>query len=660
MEPDTLQQAGIVIGYPDLTYGGKRAMTRYEFAVAIARLLPLINKTPGAPNDMSGYALKSDLGNYATKDDLAALQTDVNNKLAANQAAIDALKALVDEFKPELEKLGQDVAEVQKRLDALEARVAAVEEEQRRVKITADINVIARSNINTSKTEFPALDQNGYVVGADNAAATEEKLPTDRSLFTQVGVLHDVLITIDGRVSDDAHAIVKLDVGNYLNTLPYATALGGIVSSESTDNAVLVGGLNRPLADGPDVLSVYNAYLDWPVSLGPLGNADAQVGRFGVQFTKYTLKAVNPDVYTNLPETDSGNYIVDGLKADMNLGMFHVNAFAGANPDASTPYVASAGPSESSYKGYLPNFVYPDVEEWVLNPISESAGARVSVGDPNKCSVGVTGVLAQTATAIDPGSSFAISPFNNVEAYSIDLHDAKLPILTGISLDAEGSMSPTGIGGVLGRVNSSYDNHAVEATLGYAAGAFDIHAGYQYVGRYFAAPGDWGRLGSWTNPTNISGAIVNAGYAFSPKLSLSAEGNFYQAPDSQYDKEGDVISPLDKNDKLNRYQVGLKYGLTSSSNVDLGYESVQYDLSNHDAVKNGILLATGEPLQTFLTLGVGHDFNKNASMKVMYQIINYNDKNTGFDGTTTNAAGKTVSAGNAQGGIALTQFDFKF
>ena len=40
---NTLQKAGIVIGYPDGTYGGRRAMTRYEFAVAIARLLPQIN-----------------------------------------------------------------------------------------------------------------------------------------------------------------------------------------------------------------------------------------------------------------------------------------------------------------------------------------------------------------------------------------------------------------------------------------------------------------------------------------------------------------------------------------------------------------------------------------------------------------------------------------
>ena len=35
---DKLKNAGIVEGYPDKTYGGPRPMTRYEFAVAIARL----------------------------------------------------------------------------------------------------------------------------------------------------------------------------------------------------------------------------------------------------------------------------------------------------------------------------------------------------------------------------------------------------------------------------------------------------------------------------------------------------------------------------------------------------------------------------------------------------------------------------------------------
>ncbi|HEX5324791.1 MAG TPA: S-layer homology domain-containing protein, partial [Capsulimonadaceae bacterium] len=141
---DTLQKAGIVIGYPDGTYGGRRAMTRYEFAVAIARLLPLIN------------------ANAASKSDLAALQQDLESKLEANQQALDALKSLVDEFQPELQQLGQDVAAVKARLDALEQRLAVVEAEQRRVKVNGDVNFIARGLVNTSSIDTAALDKDGY------------------------------------------------------------------------------------------------------------------------------------------------------------------------------------------------------------------------------------------------------------------------------------------------------------------------------------------------------------------------------------------------------------------------------------------------------------------------------------------------------------------
>ncbi|MBO7393656.1 MAG: S-layer homology domain-containing protein, partial [Abditibacteriota bacterium] len=47
-----LQRVGIIVGYPDGTFGGKRAMTRYEFAVAIARLLPLLNGDTVISNDV--------------------------------------------------------------------------------------------------------------------------------------------------------------------------------------------------------------------------------------------------------------------------------------------------------------------------------------------------------------------------------------------------------------------------------------------------------------------------------------------------------------------------------------------------------------------------------------------------------------------------------
>src|SRR5437588_1877396 len=39
-----LAKQGIVNGYPDSTFGGKRALTRYEFAMAIQRMLQEVQR----------------------------------------------------------------------------------------------------------------------------------------------------------------------------------------------------------------------------------------------------------------------------------------------------------------------------------------------------------------------------------------------------------------------------------------------------------------------------------------------------------------------------------------------------------------------------------------------------------------------------------------
>ena len=52
------------------------------------------------------------------------------------------------------------------------------------------------------------------------------------------------------------------------------------------------------------------------------------MGRFGNQYTKYTLKQVDADIYTNLLQTDSGDIIGDGGAVNFKIGPAHVNAFA--------------------------------------------------------------------------------------------------------------------------------------------------------------------------------------------------------------------------------------------------------------------------------------------------------------------------------------------
>jgi hypothetical protein len=265
---NTLQKAGIVIGYPDGTYGGRRAMTRYEFAEAIARLLPQINNI--------------DTSQFAKAADLTQFETDTNAKLATDEAALAAMKALVDEFQPELTKLGTDIAAVKSRLDADENRLAAVEAEQKRVHITGDANFIFRDNLKTSNNGNAPLDQDGFRSG------------TSKSFWTDPNVYNDVLLTIDGKVSDTSDVIVKIEASNY-NAIGSDDEITPGFGFDEFEGEGFDGldGVSTPGA-GAESFGIFRAYYDTPVNIGIDSAADLQVGRLSEQFTPLTLKAVMP------------------------------------------------------------------------------------------------------------------------------------------------------------------------------------------------------------------------------------------------------------------------------------------------------------------------------------------------------------------------------
>lgn len=646
---DTLQKAGIVIGYPDGTYGGKRAMTRYEFAVAIARLLPL---------------LKVDTSNLATKGDLSALQSDLESKLAANQAALDALTRLVNEFQGELQRLGQDVAQIKMELAGLEQRVAVVEAEQRRLKITGSLDLIARGD-NSRRQGQQFTDENG-VSGTT----------TSKHLFQKSDVYHNFDLNLVGKLSDTTTANVRANFSNFLSAVGNTSAIGyGVNNPFATGRDIQPGQLTA--RDSQNVF-LEEAYLDAPLGLGPLGGARLQVGRVPVQFSKYTLQQVDADIYTNTYETDSGNIPFDGAKLGFKLGPAQVATFAGKND--TTPFAQPYGGSQGAPVGLATittttltgNPANPTIVtnstvgtaqrrpagEILVNhaaPFTQGAGVRASIGTPN--SLQLSGTLEEfglgTATNSAP-QNYTVEPadprtgraYNKLTVYGADLNGG-LPFGLGglfkkgaIGVDAAYTVSVQG-GLKTNAGGTGYLYQSNEEQLSGQFGGLTLKGGYQYVGPYFSAPGYWGRLGAWTNPTNVRGPIVSAQYALTPKLALKADGQFYKAA------YGGTNSPLQQDDRVTRYQVGLGYGLSSQYAVDLGYEDVLYDLRNRAGTAvTGI--NAGKPNESYLTFGVGHSFNNNASLKLLYQIVQYNDKGTNFD------------AVNRDGGVAVGQFSLKF
>ncbi|MGB3265584.1 MAG: iron uptake porin [Microcoleus sp.] len=85
-----VERYGCIAGYPDGTFRGNRAMTRYEFAAGLNACLDKVSEL-----------IRGGSGNLATKDDLAALQRlqeEFAAELATLRGRVDALEARTSEL----------------------------------------------------------------------------------------------------------------------------------------------------------------------------------------------------------------------------------------------------------------------------------------------------------------------------------------------------------------------------------------------------------------------------------------------------------------------------------------------------------------------------------------------------------------------------------
>jgi hypothetical protein len=288
--------------------------------------------------------------------------------------------------------------------------------------------------------------------------------------------------------------------------------------------------------------------------------------------------------------------------------------------------------------------------------INTGAGTGSALIDPNRGTAAL--IAAGGAATAAPGNAL----YNRVSVYGVDVNGG-LPFglfgkKNAITVQGAYTVSAEGNNSGFNNVGNKTRYQSHEELVGFNVGKLGLQAGYQFVGPYFSAPGYWGKIGAWTNPTNIKGGVVFAKYPITPRLSLNADYEQYKAAYATNDDGSPVVSPIRGQDHLNRYQVGVGYGLSSAYAVDLGYEKVQYDLRNNP-LPGGLgnpLFNNGKPTEDYVTIGLGHSFNPNASFKLLYQIVHYNDHGTGFGSTT----GTSVGDNNYSGDIAVGQFSLKF
>lgn len=151
-----LAAKGILEGYPDGTFKGDRAMTRYEMAMALARILARIEaiKIPPPPKIPPPEVRRAD---------------------------IDRLQRLINEFRAELSALGVRITAIEEQLAAIKARLD-------NTKVTGDMRF--RYNL--------------YPSGTPSGSAT----------FREPDVRMRARLTFTGQVSSDVSAVVRLWAAN--------------------------------------------------------------------------------------------------------------------------------------------------------------------------------------------------------------------------------------------------------------------------------------------------------------------------------------------------------------------------------------------------------------------------------------------------------------
>ncbi len=566
-----LVDAGVLQGYPDGMYGGKRAMTRYEFAEALAKGIPAIGELvgrgePGPPGPAGAAGPVGPPGPPGPG--------------APSAEEMKALQRLVDEFRDELAAQGVDVEALRRDVAALNERVTALEEEVARVRWTGDVNVIGRGEVRNSPGA--AVDRDGRPLSFLS--------PNPKNPLANSQVLTDLQLGVKGRVSDDASVSALIAAGNYLQSF----ALGPAV----------------------DDFTLWNMNLDAAVKLGPLGAAQVVAGRFPLQLTPLTLKFVDPDSYTYVDKLDSGDFVLDGGRISFNLGRVALTAFA-----------AKAQP--------IADLISPDLMALTADTeVSQIGGARAVIGTSAGGNVGLTYYQAGTAPGRD-----------EILGADVNANIGSLGIAAEYAQSEPNNALDTALGG-----GFDNDNTAWNANLSWQTGNLAVKGGYSTIERNYHAPGYWSRIGGAVNLVNVEGPAAGLTYALTPRISFSAEGQFLEPDQNAAAVHGRTslqqgravdVAVAEGLDKITYWRAGVKYSLTAANSVDLGWEQV-----NWEPTAGG-----GDTEERYISVGVGHSFNPNTSLKLLYQIVEYEQ------GGITPYMG---AAADFRGGVATAQFNVRF
>lgn len=614
---ESLRAKNILIGYPDGYFRGKRTLTRYEFAVALDRALRSITGTPGerGPQGETGPAgpagPQGEQGSPGIKPE-----------------EIAQLQRLANEFREELARLGNNVQAINRRLEQLAKDVDDIKTRLDKMpRISGGVFVGIRGD----EADGGYVDKDGRLRGVSQGPSGEQRILGDPA------VVHQFVLGVDATLSGGTEVGARLVTGNYKN---YLGSFGNNLSGPP-------GGPYNNLLNPAPQSDTYLDRLEINAPLSTFGrDSRLTIGRFHHQVSPLTLWKPDVDTYFDNPFVDDGMFRMDGFKLDTNFGSFNFQAFgakmASVQGTDGNPFNSPlAGVGNGTVVGETYGTMGTNLFGGGNKPIGQPYQGQMVVDQVAGVTLGLGHRLLDGGnvrfSAIDTSNKGYTTRglgFNNVLILGADF-DVKF----WDRWNFKGAWGKTITGTGIDSPVNTHMNNAFTGSFGYRSGPVDVSAGYKYVDPLFYAPGYWGRIGNWINPTNVQGPTLRASYDVTPKIGLSVGGDWYTTA-----RRMDPIG-LGAADDIYRVLVGVRWDIASNFRTTVDWEGVFWALDNARFDEGG---GKVHPTEHYITIGAGYNVTDSTLLKLGYQIGDFNGK-----GALNSGAGTRMNYNTLTGTVAV-------
>ncbi len=605
---EQLTRDGVLKGYPDGKFRGKQTLTRYEFAIALRDAIEGLQERIAAIKPGGTTVTPPAAAPQLSDAQVAKVNNLPDNTVAELKKLQDdmaTIQKLAREFQDELAALGVDVEAVKKDQAALAARVKAIEDEMARFTVhgAMDFGVVTSHYTNDHR----AVDLNGNF--------------TNPSIPRYGAVLHEIGFDVTAKLGDTANAEATIAVGNYLGYLR------GTASQ-------FYGPIVNPQAD----LAIWK--LAYNTQLNVMGqDLTLSLGRVPARVSRWLYWRADNDMYFGPARYKDGYYAIDGGKLSTRLGPINLNIFGGKNNSVTT---VNRG---TEFMEVVT--VSPQVMMGISIPsASWSGGATLATGlMDDKLNLEASYILLTLAKTPWPGGK----AINRMAVYGASLQANLIDKLT-LSVDYGQSDLNRNMTGVVTK-----NNWTLAANAGYSVDAgstpLALSIGYRETQPFYIAPGSWGRIANWHNPTGIRGVDGSLSTRLSA-LTVHVKGGYYEGISTKPTAKLPA-SFLGKQDKITHVDAALTYAVNEKATVGVEYELVQWDLKSPEATSKFIVPGKKTPQQNFITFSTAYALNEDIKLKLMYQIIDTNDKGV-------NLMGQPGGVSRQKGGVLAGQATVTF